>query len=76
MKLKSLVALALLLPASAFAATEIDANGDGMLTLEEVQTVYPDVTAESFSAMDVNADGSLDEAEAMAAQEAGLFPKT
>jgi hypothetical protein len=58
----------------AFAATQVDANGDGMLTVEEVQAVYPEITAEAFSAMDVNADGGLDADEVAAAQEAGLMP--
>lgn len=56
------------------AATEADANGDGLLTLDEVQAVMPEVTAESFSAMDLNADGALDAAEVEAAQDAGLMP--
>ena len=60
----------------AWAATTIDANGDGYVTLDEVQSVYPEITAESFSAMDANADGALDEAEMAAAQEAGTMPKS
>lgn len=56
------------------AATAADANGDGVLTLDEVRAVMPEVTAESFSAMDLNADGALDAAEVEAAQEAGLMP--
>lgn len=56
------------------AATEADANGDGVLTLDEVQAVMPDVTVETFSAMDLNDDGALDAAEVQAAQEAGLMP--
>lgn len=57
-------------------ATEVDANGDGILSVAEVQAVYPEVTAEQFSAMDLNADGSLDNSEIQAAQEAGLMPAT
>ena len=57
-------------------ATELDANGDGILSVAEVQAVYPDITAEQFSAMDLNADGALDDAEITAAQEAGLMPVT
>ncbi|MEY8831264.1 hypothetical protein AB9K34_23065 [Sedimentitalea sp. XS_ASV28] len=76
MKLKALAALAIGLPAMAFAATEIDANGDGVLTLDEVQAVYPEISVESFSAMDLNSDGALDDAESVAAQDAGLLPKS
>ena len=53
---------------------DMDANGDGLLTVEEVQAVYPELSAEQFSSIDVNADGAIDDAELSAAQEAGLFP--
>ncbi len=49
-------------------------NGDGLLSVTEVQAVFPDVTAEQFSAMDLNADGALDDAEVQAATEAGMMP--
>ncbi|MFC6583979.1 hypothetical protein [Sulfitobacter aestuariivivens] len=55
-------------------AAELDANGDGLLSVTEVQAVYPDVTAEQFSAMDLNADGALDDSEVVAAEEAGVMP--
>ncbi|PYC49445.1 hypothetical protein DI396_00420 [Litorivita pollutaquae] len=66
---------AMTLPAMAQEAAEIDANGDGVMTLDEVQAVYGDVTAESFSAADENKDGALDDDEMVAAQEAGILPK-
>ncbi len=69
------LAVLLTLPAIAGAASELDANGDGMLTLDEVQAAFPEITAESFSAMDTNADGALDDSEVVAAQDAGLMPK-
>lgn len=67
---------ALCLPAYAMGAgvAELDSNGDGLLSVTEVQAVYPDVTAEQFSAMDLNADGALDDAEVQSAQEAGMMP--
>ena len=64
------------LAATAWASSDVDANGDGFLTLDEVQAIYPEITAESFSAMDANADGALDQTEVTAAQEAGLMPAT
>lgn len=57
-------------------ASEIDANGDGVLTMDEVQAALPDITSETFAAMDQNADGALDEGEVSAAQGAGLMPPT
>ncbi|SDF97330.1 hypothetical protein [Sulfitobacter delicatus] len=77
-KTAALVAATLAVPSFALAneaAVEVDANGDGMLSVTEVQTVYPDVTAEQFSMMDLNADGALDDAEVQGATEAGLMPE-
>lgn len=54
-------------------AVEVDANGDGVLSLEEVQAVYSDVTPETFAAMDTNDDGALDDGEIKAAEEAGMM---
>ncbi len=59
---------------SAIAATEIDANGDGMMTIDEVQAVFPDVSTEAFAEVDTNDDGALDDAEMVAGQEQGLIP--
>ena len=57
----------LLLSSAAFAATgdfgKIDANTDGKITLEEGMKLHPEWTAESFKALDTNADGSLNELE-------------
>lgn len=55
-------------------AGEIDSNGDGLMTIDEVQAVFPDVTAESFAEVDTNDDGALDDAEMVAGQEQGLIP--
>jgi hypothetical protein len=68
----------LALPSLAFAATaaELDSNGDGLVTIDEMQAVYPDLAVETFTAMDLNADGALDAEEMAAAQEAGVIPAT
>lgn len=63
----------LTLTAPAFAQANLDADGDGVVTLEEVQAVNPDITAEDFAAMDTNGDGSLDADEVAAAQADGLL---
>jgi hypothetical protein len=69
---------AVMLTGTAFAmsdnAAAIDVDGNGVLTIDEVQAVYPDVSQDTFSAMDTNADGALDEAEVTAAEEAGVMP--
>jgi hypothetical protein len=43
--------------------TKADANADGMITLEEGRALHADWTAESFKALDTNADGSLNQME-------------
>ncbi len=72
-KLWATLIVATLFPVAALAAS-MDANGDGVVTIDEVQAMYPDISVESFSAMDVNADGALDADEVIAAQEAGMLP--
>jgi len=69
---------ALAIPALAMGqgASELDTNGDGVLTIDEVQASFPDVSSDMFTAMDLNADGALDADEVAAAQEAGLMPPT
>jgi hypothetical protein len=62
---------------SAFAgssAADIDKNGDGLMTPDEVQAVYPEISAEVFSQVDANQDGGIDEGEMLAGQEQGLLP--
>ena len=54
-------------------AVEVDTNGDGVLSLEEVQAVWPSVTTEDFEKMDANADGSLDDTAIKTAEEAGMM---
>ena len=65
------------LATSAFAQSgiaDIDANGDGLLTLDEIQAIYPEIGADQFSQIDSNGDGAIDAVEMSAAQEAGLLP--
>ncbi|WP_170333108.1 hypothetical protein [Ruegeria arenilitoris] len=75
-KMAVLAAVAVGFPALALAQSSADANGDGVLTIEEVQAVLPDMDADGFSTLDTNGDGALDQAEIAAAQEAGLLPAT
>jgi len=60
-KLFATTATALTLTAPAWAATveQLDANKDGLVTLEEVQIHYPGTTEANFAAMDKDEDGSL-----------------
>lgn len=75
-KLTTIAFISLGLPALAMGSggTEVDTNGDGLLSVTEVQAVYPEITAETYSTMDLNADGGLDATEVEAATEAGMMP--
>ena len=74
-KLTTSIAAAIALAAPAFAQdATIDINGDGMYSFPEITAVYPDVTEESFSAMDASGDGLLDAEEIAAAAESGQLP--
>lgn len=72
-----LIALGLfIVPVSAFAADYVaaDGNGDGMLSLEEVQAILPEVTTDTFIAVDADGDGLLNADELAVAQTEGLMP--
>ena len=71
----AITAITLALPSLA-QASEMDANADGLLTIEEVQAVYPDMTPEGFSSLDIDNDGLLNKDEVMIAVEAGALPET
>lgn len=61
-------------PLMAGSLAEADADGSGTFTLEELQAVFPDMTEETFTTIDANADGEVDLAEAQAAVDSGVLP--
>ena len=42
---------------------DIDTDGDGMYSLEELQTIHPELDDETFTLADDNGDGFLDATE-------------
>lgn len=56
------------------AQAEMDANGDGVFSYEEMLTVYPELSEDVYTSIDVNTDGAIDAAELAAATEAGVLP--
>lgn len=50
----------------------VDTDGSGAWSLGELQTVWPDITQDTFTAVDANTDGSVDNAELTAAIDAGV----
>lgn len=61
-----ITAIAALSVAGAAAAAEfaeVDTDASGLLSLQEVQVIAPDVTQDQFDIYDGDSDGSLDEEE-------------
>lgn len=73
-KLLTLPAAVMVMTVSAIAADLTDADGDGFFSMEEMQAVYPELSAEVFTQIDVDADGKISADEVAAATEAGLLP--
>ena len=74
---RSTVALgaALSLVATALVAQSMmDADGDGLVSFEELTDVLPDIDVETFNAIDTYGDGMADPSELAAARDAGLLP--
>ena len=74
-RLLAATAAATLIAASgAFGMDTLDANGDGLVTFDELLAAVPTATEESFVAIDKNGDGALDAEEYAAAEADGLLP--
>ncbi|MQQ06856.1 EF-hand domain-containing protein [Epibacterium sp. SM1979] len=52
---------------------EMDLDGNGSLSLAEMQATFPELTSETFALIDVNSDGEADDSEIAAAIEAGYL---
>lgn len=70
------IALSILffVPGLALAATAMDTNGDGMVSMEEFQSAMPEADMALFDELDADGDGLLSEDEVAAGQDAGLLP--
>jgi len=51
----------------------VDTDGNGTWSMEELQATYPNLSEETFAAMDASADGQIDAAEFEAAMGANLL---
>ena len=77
MKYLTAIATVGLLAAPAFAYeldASIDTDGDGLYSFPELQAAYPEVTEDTFTAIDVNGDGAADMDEMAAAEASALIP--
>ena len=73
--LTTLLAIGAAFPAGATSYFEADRNGDGVLTVFEVQEVWPEVTTEGFLYLDSDGDGLLSEREVAAGREKGMLSR-
>ena len=76
MRKLAIVSMFVLAPVAAFAAgtvEDMDTDGNGSLSLTEIQAGYPSVTEESFTTLDTNADGAIDATELQAGVDAGTL---
>ena len=60
-KVLSAIAISVVLPVAANAAEfgEVDANADGLVSMEEARAAMPDLDEATFAAADQDGDGSL-----------------
>lgn len=56
------------------AAGEMDTDGDGMYSFNELLVAYPALTEETYGTIDANGDGGIDDAELASALDAGILP--
>jgi len=56
-------------------AHEMDADGDGNYTLEEIRSDFPDLTEEDYTLLDINGDGTVDAQEIETARADGPLKK-
>lgn len=62
-------------PAFSFTVSDVDTDGDGLVSLTEMSVKYPDLTEETFAQIDTSGDRFVDESELTAALEAGTIVK-
>ncbi len=60
-------------PAIALMVSDVDTDGDSLISFAEMTEQYPDLTEEDFGKIDTNEDGLVDDAELATALEAGLI---
>jgi len=70
------LASAFALTSAAYAAefTAADADGDGVLSVEEFVSVYPELPEGTFALVDVDETGTVSEGEMTDALSAGVLP--
>jgi hypothetical protein len=60
-------------PAFALSVSDVDTDGDSLVSFTEMSVLYPDLTDELFAEIDTSDDSLVDETELTAAIEAGMI---
>jgi hypothetical protein len=71
----TLTLAALSFATASFAMSDVDANADKMLSMDEMKVAYPEISEDQFNQADADADGALSEQELSDAVQAGVLPK-
>lgn len=75
MKSPAFALLAVLALPLAAKAEVVDADANGVYTVDEIIAVYPALTKDAFRTADANADGAIDPDEMRRAQKLGVIAK-
>lgn len=60
-------------PAFALTVSDVDTDGDSLVSFAEMAVKYPDLSEEAFGEIDTSDDSYVDESELAAALEAGVI---
>lgn len=67
----TMVAALFAAPAVALTVSDVDTDGDSLISFTEMAVKYPDLSEEAFGDIDTSGDSFVDETELAAALEAG-----
>jgi hypothetical protein len=68
-----MIAALIAAPAFALTVSDVDTDGDSLISFTEMVVMYPELTEEAFGEVDTGDDSFVDEAELTAALEAGVI---
>jgi len=69
----ALVAALFAAPAYALLVSDVDTDGDSLVSFTEMTVMYPEITEDAFAEIDTSGDTFVDETELAAALEAGTI---
>lgn len=69
----TMIAALIAAPAFALTVSDVDTDGDSLISFTEMAVMYPDLTEEAFGEVDTSDDSMVDEPELAAALESGMI---